>query len=295
MMSDYKYKVIPEVNNKSKKTKEIVKNAFDTEFLLMKNNDIKNFLFELLRMAPGYFYSAPSSSTGKHHPAYEFTKGGIILHTKAVVYFLMQMLELEEYDEFDERQRDLLIAAAILHDVKKHGLNPHSEYTNFEHPRLAAEFILTYKDCGVIPEKEIVFIADVVKTHMGQWNTNGKNSKYQSLEKPKTKAQKLIHLCDYLASREDIDLSKYLNINEFNQNQKKHNKNKINDISNVSNDAILTFGKYKGKTLKEIFEKDVEYLNWCYSTNAQKVNAGEGGFIGPNLNEAIKNILFPAA
>lgn len=291
-MSEYKYKVIQEVNKKNKKTKEIVKNAFEEEFLLMKNNDIKNFLFELLRMAPGYFYSAPSSSTGKHHPPYEFTKGGIILHTKAVVYFLIQMLELEEYEEFNDRQRDLLIAAAILHDVKKHGLNPHSEYTNFEHPRLAEQFILTYKNCGVISEEEIVFIADAVKTHMGQWNTNGKNSKYQPLEKPKTKAQKLIHLCDYLASREEVDLSKYLNIKNLNENRK---SNKIKDVDAVSNDVAMPFGKYKGKTLAEIFEKDVEYLNWCYSTNAQKIKDGESGFLGPKLNESIKNALFPPA
>ena len=288
-MNNYKYKVIPEKNGKAKKSKQLVKDSFTTEFAYMKNNDIKNFLFELLRMAPGYFYSAPSSSTGKYHPAYESTKGGLVLHTKAVVYFLMQMLVLEEYNEFNDRDRDLLISAAILHDVKKHGENPHCEYTNFEHPRLAEKFILDYKDCGVIPSEEIEFIADAVKTHEGQWNTNGKKSKYAPLEKPTTKAQKLIHLCDYLASRKEIDLSKYLDVEKFVQNK---NANKLNDVNEISEDAILTFGKYKGETVISVFKKDAEYLNWCYSKNAQNIQNGEKAFIGEKLNSSIKMVLF---
>ena len=287
-MEKYKYVVIKEKDGKAKKSKDVVKNAFSKEFSYMKNNDIKNFLFELLRMAPGYFYSAPSSSTGKHHPAYEFTKGGIVLHTKAVVYFLMQMLELEEYDEFNERERDLLIAAAILHDSKKHGLNPYSEYTNFEHPRIAEQFILDYKDCGVIPEEEVKFIADAVKTHMGQWNINGKKSKYEPLEKPKTKAQKLIHLCDFLASREEVDLSKYLEVEEFT----KKNNHFSKDIKEVSEDAVLTFGKYKGERITDVFSKDPEYLNWCYTQNVQNQEKGEKTFMGPNMCESIRKVLF---
>ena len=28
-------------------------------------------------------------------------------------------------------------------------------------------------------------------------------------------------------------------------------------------DSVLTFGKYRGKTLKEVFDLDIYYLVWC--------------------------------
>jgi hypothetical protein len=47
-------------------------------------------------------------------------------------------------------------------------------------------------------------INQLIRTHMGEWCT-GKNGEVVT-PKPKTEAQKLVHLCDYLASRREIDL-----------------------------------------------------------------------------------------
>ena len=50
--------------------------------------------------------------------------------------------------------------------------------------------------------EEIEFICDAIKTHMGPFTTDYHG--VEVLEKPKTKYQNFVHLCDYLASRKCI-------------------------------------------------------------------------------------------
>lgn len=272
------YKKIQTESNK--KSKKMVEQTFQRELDYIKHEDIRNFAIEMLRLAPGYFYSIPSSSSGKYHPAYENSKGGLILHVKTVVFYMISLFNLEMYNIFTDREKDLLIVSALLHDFKKNGEKAHSEYTSFEHPRIAANYILKFKDCEIIPEKEIEYIADAVKAHMGQWNTNGKNSKFAPLDKPQTAAQKFLHMCDYLSSREEIDLSKYL----------------FAESEILTTEAVketkITFGKYKGRTYGEIFEEDVEYLDWCYVKNMQNIENKEKTFIPTTILEGLKRILY---
>lgn len=271
----YTYK--PVKTDKTKKGKSKVIDCFRDELELIKNDDINNFVMEVLRLAPGYFFSIPSSSTGKYHPKYEYCTGGLTIHTRAVVYFLTNLLELDMFrKEFTIRERELLIAAAILHDVKKNGENPQSKYTVFEHPRLASEFIVSFKGCGIIPDEEIQYIADCVITHMGQWNTK-KRGGNDTLPLPTTLQQKLIHLSDYLSSREDVNLEQYL----FTNKKKPELKG-----------TILNFGKYKGSSIKEIRKTDPEYLNWCYTEHQQSKKNGGRGFLTKDIELGIKEALF---
>ena len=50
--------------------------------------------------------------------------------------------------------------------------------------------------------EEIEFLCDVIKTHMGSWTTDYNG--VEVLEKPSTKYQNFVHMCDYLASRKCI-------------------------------------------------------------------------------------------
>lgn len=264
----------------TKKPKSKIEKIFNRELEYFTNENVRNFTTEILRMSPGYFFSAPSSSSGKYHPAYENTKGGLVLHTKAVVYMVTQLCELDMF-KFSEKEKNLLIAAALLHDSRKNGENPHCEYTVFNHPILAAEFIRKYSDCGIISKEDIDYIADAIASHMGQWNTHGKSSKYEPLPLPETKAQRFLHLCDYMASRKDINLSSYL----FDP-----------EVSTVTTEEVketkVGFGKYKGKTYNEIFNEDPEYLNWIYSANMKMYNNGEKPYLSLDVLNGIKRILF---
>lgn len=46
----------------------------------------------------------------------------------------------------------------------------------------------------------------------------------------------------------------------LNENKGKH------VIENNSGDTVLTFGKHKGKTIKEVFEEDNGYIEWMLNT-----------------------------
>lgn len=263
----------------TKKSKTMVEKTFHKELDLIKHEDIRNFATEMLRLAPGYFYSIPSSSSGKYHPVYENSKGGLVLHVKTVVYFMNEFFQNPLF-QFSDREQSLLIVAALLHDFKKNGEKAHSEYTSFEHPRIAANYILSFKDCGIIPEREIEYIAKAVASHMGPWNTNGKTSKFEPLPIPQTKAEKFLHMCDYLSSRKDIDLSSYL-----------FDEKEIVTTDEVKSQTIK-FGKYKGKTYGEILDEDPAYLDWCYVQDMKKKENNEKTFFSAEMLEALKRMLY---
>ena len=62
-----------------------------------------------------------------------------------------------------------------------------------------ADYLMDLEDILGLEVNEIEFLGDVIKTHMGVWTTDYNGN--EVLEKPKTKYQNFVHMCDYLASR----------------------------------------------------------------------------------------------
>jgi hypothetical protein len=111
---------------------------------------------------------------------------------------------MQEYN-FSTRKKNLIILALLLHDSYKLGLTE-SEHTVDEHPVIASKQILSNRDLrGVIPTLDVITICWLILTHMGQWNRN--HDKKVIMPKPITKAQKFVHLCDYLASRKCLEFT----------------------------------------------------------------------------------------
>lgn len=179
-----------------------------TQVNLIKDKDIKRDVEYMLTQIPEYFYTVPASSTGKYHPEFSLGEGGLVRHTKAAVRIAVELFELED---FNDKTKDMIIAALILHDSLKHGYS-YSEYTQFEHPIYAAQFLIKNFEEGKLNSNEniIHIIAELIACHMGKWNTN----KYSMTELPlpSHKVEKFVHMCDYLASR------KFLNI-KFTDNE----------------------------------------------------------------------------
>lgn len=173
-------------------------NLFEKELDYIQNNEVKDITKNLIGQLPDYYFEIPASSTGKHHPNYAQGKGGLVRHTQAAVRIAIELLRLEMYEDL-QKDKDLIIAALILHDGLKNG-EEYSEHTKSEHPILASNFIKNNTENQGIANK----IADLVLTHMGQWNTEYKSTK-EIMPKPTTKAQKFVHLCDYLASRKALE------------------------------------------------------------------------------------------
>jgi hypothetical protein len=188
---------------------DITKNYFKTELALIKNDNIKKSGEILVSLLPKYFFDIPASSTLKYHPKYTTGKMGLYKHVKSAVRIAQELLVLEMYQNiFTSDEQDLIILAIILHDGFKKGLIE-EEYTRIDHPIIMANFILENKDKLFLDDNQLKILTDAIKTHMGQWIYDRNNNKI--LDKPTTKVQKFVHLCDYLASR------KFLNV-DFDEN-----------------------------------------------------------------------------
>lgn len=185
--------------------------AFKEPISYIKDEEIKKFAIKAIESMPDYFFVIPASSTGKYHPAYSLGEGGLLRHTIAAVRIAIELFRMEEY-AFNDNEQDLIITSLILHDGWKSG-KIQSSYSVVDHPLVAAKEINeNHNLIGVISFDENNEIINNISSHMGQWNTARDGT--EIMPKPRTRMQKFVHLCDYLASRKclimdfDVPLSK---------------------------------------------------------------------------------------
>jgi len=174
--------------------------VFSKELELIKNATIKKFVTDSLEALPDYFFKVAASSTGKYHPAFALGEGGLVRHTKAAVTFAIELFRNNTVQNFTDDEKDIIVTALILHDGCKHGLNG-SSFTVATHPKEVVGFLK--ENVPQCEYSEIIYSA--IETHMGEWNTDFKSKKV-ILDKPKSKIQRFVHMCDYLASRKCIDM-----------------------------------------------------------------------------------------
>ena len=175
---------------------------FLEEISYIKNDKIKKALIYMINKLPDYFFIVPAASTGKYHPMYASGEGGLLRHTKAAVRIAYELLNDPAIgDKYTSDEQDLMLMGLLLHDGLKLG-KEESKYTKFDHPILMANYIEEEKDNLELTDSERKLVMDVIKTHMGPWTTDYDGN--EVLEKPKTKYQNFVHMCDYLASRKCI-------------------------------------------------------------------------------------------
>ena len=236
--------------------------VFDEILATIENDDIREFASKCIEKIDPWFWVAPAASSGRHHPITSLGEGGLLRHTLSVVRFLNYILEVESvHSQFTSRERDLMRVAAMLHDVKKSGSQDDYETnksTKFEHPLLAANFV---RSIGVLPKDELELCASMIESHMGQFNTSKKSDII--LPKPTNKYQILVHVCDYISSRKDIEvrtdmLPEYKDKSVVEKMPQK-TEVKLPDI----NTWRFTFGKKKGMTIPEVAAEDPGYIMWA--------------------------------
>lgn len=177
---------------------------FYDEINYLKNDNLKESLKKLIFLLPDYFFHEAASSTGKYHPSYALGDGGLLRHTKAAVRIGYELLQDPSIgNKYTSIEQDLMLIALLFHDGFKKGVKE-EKYTRFDHPLIAAKVVLDhYNDVGLSLD-DATFISEAIKTHMGNFTVDYNGN--EVLEKPHTKYQNFVHMCDYLASR------KYLNI-----------------------------------------------------------------------------------
>ena len=174
---------------------------FDKELNFIISDEIRDCVIKVLDKVNDKFFTEPASSTGKYHPNYALGEGGLVRHTKAAVRIANDLLHLEN-SPFTPDEGDLIIAALILHDTCKSGIEWENKYSQHDHPILAQILINTcFEDKMLFPHE----VGRLVASHMGQWNT----CKWSSVElpKPEDAMQNFVHICDYLASRKYLEFN----------------------------------------------------------------------------------------
>lgn len=163
---------------------------------------------ELLSLRPG-------SMSGKYHPVDEDRGGGQILHSDKVAWFCLRACE---HFQLPDNIRDILIAAAYLHDVSKSTLMGYKRvFFNFE-GTIARGYQLNPGDTdlhhanfsaregaslikGTVPHEDLVVFYNVVERHMSHWYPEDDDRRPPL---PETFLEKLFSTADNIMSQKEI-------------------------------------------------------------------------------------------
>ncbi|WP_039240951.1 HD domain-containing protein [Clostridium botulinum] len=179
--------------------------VFQTEINSINDPNIKQFTIKALESLPDYFWEVPASSTGKYHPKYALGEGGLVRHTKGAVKIALELFNNHTVQDFTSIQKDIIISALLLHDGCKSGIEK-SKYTQTEHPLIVADYIYNNENINKLVSPEILTeIVKAIRSHMGEWNKDYR-TKREVLPTPKTRIERFVHMCDYLASRKSINI-----------------------------------------------------------------------------------------
>lgn len=171
---------------------------FQREINLIQNKPLQEMVWRYMNeCVPDYFWTIGASSTGKFHPAFSQGEGGLVRHTKAVVMFAEELLRMSTYAYMKDIYKDYVIAACIVHDTRKYG---YPEFNKADYPDHAPAAANAFDDFCVEHDYLLSELCkNAIAAHMGQWSTNRE-------DKPFTSIDRCVHLADYIASRNFIDI-----------------------------------------------------------------------------------------
>ena len=242
---------------------------FQRELSYLSDPNFKEFTKILLENADEYFYHVPASSSGKYHPDFARGEGGLVRHSRAVAYFANELVRPSlEFGKLTREEADCIILAAIVHDIKKQGTGLEG-HTVREHPALASEYVkaqweLHGKD--LIDMADILYICKAIESHMGPWQD----------PKPETRPEIIVFYADYIASRKEI-----VGIN-FIDNGSTEEAEAYEVPTMTVEGYKFDFGKTKGLTIKESYDKEPGYIRWM---------ANKEGFGNVEVQNLVKEFL----
>jgi hypothetical protein len=73
---------------------------FSKEIESIVDDNLRKLAIEIIACADDYFFTIPASSTGKNHPPFSLGEGGLVRHTKCVVYMVECLCESFNIDEY---------------------------------------------------------------------------------------------------------------------------------------------------------------------------------------------------
>ena len=224
-------------------------NKFETD-------EIRNYCTDMIKEIPDYIFTIPSSTSFKYHNKTQCQPHGQIFHILMFAEVMNYVLGLEYVKEkTNERQRDCLRCTPIFHDAIKCGLNG-SQYTVHEHPMLAGEWVRNTSVEHDVDADTKAYIARLCESHSGEWTSTNRSKTV--LPKPENDEQFFVHMCDYLASRSNLDMTYSDDVLAV-LNNVEIPKQELPDI----NTYVLNFGKHSGEKLIDVAQSDPSYISWA--------------------------------
>lgn len=218
---------------------------FINELNEISEENLRKFAEELIVNADDYFFTIAASTTGKYHPKFDLGTGGLVRHTRCVVFFAI----CEATSRcFSDHEKNMLIVSALAHDIKKLG-DGKGKYTVPDHPKWAAEYIKdTNKRTMLLSSDDENTIGNIVYSHMGKWGAQ------DGMPMPQTDLEKALQAADYIASRKEI----------LDFDFKPTEQVVIVEEKKGPGDFYIDFGKKSGKTIKEVYEEEKSNLSGGY-------------------------------
>lgn len=177
-------------------TKEKVEH-FAPELERIYDNKIREFTKLCLTLAPDYiFKDCPSSSSGKYHPIDELSPDGTIIHVRKVFTMAYEMVKAMDCEE----NRDLVLSATIVHDLRKQG-RKHSGHTVKNHAALAADLVDEVQEATqLLTNDQHRIIRNCVGFHYGPWSEDPWKKSMDDY----TREELVVYLSDFTVSKRFI-------------------------------------------------------------------------------------------
>lgn len=168
-----------------------MRDGFYQEVSMIQDKEMNAFVMFVVSYFPDKFWYMPASSTGKYHPETSLGNGGLYRHTKQVFWTALTILNSQMFENVN---RDIVLAACILHDGWKYG-NKHNH-------TLRNHGVVAVAEIKALIERTNFFrgtpawyqhLLDCVQAHNGKFNKEWTDEF--------TLEMKIVHIADYLASR----------------------------------------------------------------------------------------------
>jgi len=178
-------------------------NPLNEELCLIRDRAVREFTEHCLAEAPEYFWTVPSSSSGKYHPEQSNGEGGLVRHTRAVVYFAIKLCDVFSATRLET---DCVIAASILHDVLKYGL-PKQDHTTKNHDYEGAVWVREHGIAQGLDKRLLDLITGSIAWHMGRWTDLTGRDVERKFPEEYGYIHLVVHLADVIAAQKNVRLS----------------------------------------------------------------------------------------
>ena len=178
---------------------------FEKELETIEDLHLRGFTKYALENAPKYFHSIGASASGKYHPKFSQGEGGLVRHTKSVLMFCNELLNMSPYHELPPLWKDYARVACLLHDICKYGEGDEMDKSAYtDHALNGAWYVdkmwglYHSTDTQICIEFAPELITHAIMCHMGRWSKEN--------QRPISIIDNLVHLADYVASRNFINI-----------------------------------------------------------------------------------------